>query len=130
MEISFQKKFDEIFRGNRSSWLKTGAGALIALYVTALSIFRVVKPAERSTAWRTMLVCVLCAAVCGALIAFLLTVKDRVKRRLAKGDRVNLFVRAYLGSGIWSLLLWCPTIFFFGIATICSIAVIQNMLKH
>ena len=49
---------------------------------------------------------------------FLLTMKDRVRRRLARGERVNLLVRAYLGMGIWSLLLWCPTIFFLGIVLI------------
>jgi hypothetical protein len=57
-------------------------------------------------------------AVCGGLLAFLLGMKNSVKRRLARGEKVNSFVGAYVGMGIWSLLLWCPIVFFLGIVLI------------
>jgi len=100
-------------------WLKIGGGILVALYATFQSFMRIgTKAEDRPTMWRVTLIALLVAAVCGGLIGFLLTMKDRVKRRLARGERVNLLVRAYLGMGIWSLLLWCPTIFFLGIVLI------------
>jgi hypothetical protein len=130
MRLPFYRKFDEVFRGERSTWLKAVCGVVIAAYITGTVFLRQGKGADRATHWRVAIIGVVFAAVAGGLIAFVLTMKDRVKQRLARGERVNLLARAYLGMGIWSLILWCPTIFFFGIATICSIAVVQNMLKH
>jgi hypothetical protein len=119
VRIPFQRKLDETFRSDRSMWLKIGGGVLVALFVTLQSFMRIGNGAEdRSTMWRVTLIGLLVAAVCGGLIGFLLTMKDRVRRRLARGERVNLLVRAYLGMGIWSLLLWCPTIFILGILLI------------
>ncbi len=130
MRLPFHRKFDEIFRGDRSTWLKGVCGVVVAAYITGSVFLRQEKSADRTTYWRVAIIGVVFAAIAGGLIAFLLTMKDRVKQRLARGERVNLLARAYLGMGIWSLLLWCPTVFFLGIATICSISVVQNMLKR
>ena len=130
MRLPFHRKFDEVFRGDRSTWLKAVCGVVVAAYMTGTVVLRQGKGAARATHWRVAIIGVVFAALAGGLIAFLLTMKDRVKRKIARGERVNPFARAYLGMGIWSLLLWCPTLFFVGIATICSIAVVQNILKH
>jgi hypothetical protein len=118
VRIPFQRKLDEAFRSDRSIWLKIGGGVLVALYVTFQSIMRQGKVEDRSIMWRVTLIALLVAVVCGGLISFLLSMKDRMTRRLARGERVNPFARAYLCMGIWSLLLWCPTIFFLGIVLI------------
>jgi hypothetical protein len=67
---------------------------------------------------RESLFTLLVVAASGGVIGFLLVMKDHVKRRIAGGEQVNLLVRAYFSMGIWSLLLWCPTIFFLGILLI------------
>jgi hypothetical protein len=36
---------------------------------------------------------------------------NRVKKKLATDERVNLLARPYTGMGIWTFL-WCPTILF------------------
>ncbi len=118
MRIPFQRKLDEIFRSDKSAWLKIGCGVLVALYVTIQSFMRLRKAEDRSSLWQVTLISLLVAVVSGGLIAFLLIIKDRVKQRIARGEHVNLLVRAYLGMGIWSLLLWCPTIFVVGILLI------------
>jgi drug/metabolite transporter (DMT)-like permease len=118
MRIPFQRTLDDVFRSDRSIWLKIGGGVLVALYVTFQSILRQGKVADRSIVWRVSIISLLVAVACGGLISFLLTMKDRMKQRLAKGERVNPLLRAYLCMGFWSLLLWCPTIFFFGIVLI------------
>ena len=118
MRIPFYRKLDETFRSDGSNWLKIGCGVLVALYVTFKGIMRQGKVEDRTMMWRVTIIALLFAVFCGGLISFLLIMKDRAKRRLARGERVNPFVRAYLGRGIWSLLLWCPTIFFLGIVLI------------
>jgi hypothetical protein len=118
MGIPFQRKLDDLFRNDRSIWLKIGGGVLVALYVTVQSILRQGKVADRSIVWRVSIISLLVAVAGGGLISFLLTMKDRMKQRLANGERVNPLLRAYLCMGIWSLLLWCPTIFFLGIVLI------------
>jgi ABC-type Fe3+-siderophore transport system permease subunit len=130
MRLPFHRKFDEVFRGERSTWLKAVCGVIVAVYITGSVFLRQEKRGDRATYWRVAIIGVVFAAVAGGLIAFMLQMKDRVKQKMAKGERVNPLARAYLGWGIWSLLLWCPTIFFLGIATICSIAVVGNILKH
>jgi hypothetical protein len=118
MGMPFQRQLDQLFRGKRSIWLKVGGGVLVALYLTLQSFWRNAKGADRATAVRVTLVGLVVAGIAGALIALFLAMKDRMKERLARGERVNLLARAYLGMGIWSLLLWCPTIFFLGILLI------------
>ena len=118
MRMPFHRKFDETFRSEGSTWLKVGGAVLVALYVTSQGFMRVGKGQDRAVVLRVTIIGLCLAAVAGGLIGFLLTMKDRVKRRLARGERVNLIARAYLGMGIWSLLLWCPTIFFLGIVLI------------
>jgi ABC-type spermidine/putrescine transport system permease subunit II len=95
-----------------------GGGVFVALFVTFESVVRQEMVADRATMWRVTLIALLVAALSGGLIAFFLTMKDQVKRRLLRGERVNPLIRAYLGMGIWSLLLWCPTVFFLGILLI------------
>jgi hypothetical protein len=118
VQIPFRRKLDETFRGDRSTWLKVGGGVFVALFVTFESVVRQEMVADRATMWRVTLIALLVAALSGGLIAFFLTMKDQVKRRLLRGERVNPLIRAYLGMGIWSLLLWCPTVFFLGILLI------------
>ena len=118
MRIPFHRKLDEIFRSDQSNWLKVGCGVLVALYVTFQGFTRQGKVEDRAMMWRVTIIALLFAVFCGGLISFLLIMKDRAKRRLARGERVNLLVRAYLCMGIWSLVLWCPTIFFLGIVLI------------
>jgi hypothetical protein len=115
MRIPFQRKLDDLFRSDRSIWLKIGGGVLVTLYVAVKSVFPQEKVADRAMVLRVSIISLLVALVCGGLISFLLTMKDRMKQRLAKGERVNPLLRAYLCMGVWSLLLWCPTIFFLGI---------------
>ena len=127
MRIPFQRKLDEIFRSDRSVWLKIGCGVLVGLYffthnLTIHSLTQLEKAEDRSTLWRVALFVLLVAAVSGGLTAFLLSMQDRVKQRIARGEDVNFLVRAYLGVGIWSLhFCWCPTIillcFLFAIVT-------------
>ena len=118
MRIPFQRKLDEIFRSDRSAWLKIAGGILVGLFVAIQSVMRLGKAEDRPTTWRETLIYLLVVPVSGGLIGFLLVIKDRVTRRIARGERVNFLVRAYLGMGIWSLLSWCPTIFFLGILLI------------
>jgi hypothetical protein len=118
MGLPFKRQLDQLFRGNRSIWLKVGGGVLVALYLTLQSFLRNAKGVDRATIVRVTSIGLVVAVVAGALIALLLAMKDRMKERLARGEKVNLLARAYLGMGIWSLLLWCPTIFFLGIVLI------------
>ena len=118
MRIPFQRKLDEIFGSDRSAWLKIAGGILVGLFVAIQSVMRLGKAEDRPTTWRETLIYLLVVPVSGGLIGFLLVIKDRVKRRIAGGERVNFLLRAYFGMGIWSLLLWCPTIFFLGILLI------------
>jgi len=116
--IPFHRQLDQVFRGDRSIWLKITGGVLVALYLTSRNFLRILKPEDRTTMWRVTFVALVVATIAGGLIGVMLTMNDRVKRRVARGEPVNLVVRAYLGLGIWSLLLWCPTLFFLGIVLI------------
>jgi hypothetical protein len=118
VRIPFQRKLDELFRSDSSAWLKIGGGILVGLCVAIQVVMRDGKAENRPTMGRETLFTLLVVAASGGVIGFLLIMKDHVKRRIAGGEQVNLLVRAYLGMGIWSLLLWCPTIFFLGILLI------------
>jgi hypothetical protein len=118
VRIPFQRKLDELFRSDSSAWLKFGGGILVGLCVAIQVVMRDGKAENRPTMGRETLFTLLVVAASGGVIGFLLIMKDHVKRRIAGGEQVNLLVRAYLGMGIWSLLLWCPTIFFLGILLI------------
>jgi hypothetical protein len=118
VRIPFQRKLDELFRSDSSAWLKIGGGILVGLCVAIQVVMRDGKAENRPTMGREALFTLLVVAASGGVIGFLLIMKDHVKRRIAGGEQVNLLVRAYLGMGIWSLLLWCPTIFFLGILLI------------
>ena len=118
MRIPFQRKLDELFRSDSSAWLKIGGGILVGLCVAIQVVMRDGNAENRPTMGSETLFTLLVVAASGGVIGFLLVMTDHVKRRIAGGQQVNLLVRAYLGMGIWSLLLWCPTIFFLGILLI------------
>jgi hypothetical protein len=118
VRIPFQRKLDEIFRSDSSAWLKIGGGILVGLFVAIQVVMRPGNAENRPTMSRETVFTLLVSAVSGGLIGFVLIMKDRVKRQIAGGEQVNLVVRAYFGMGIWSLLLWCPTIFLLGILLI------------
>jgi hypothetical protein len=118
VRIPFQRKLDELFRSDSSAWLKIGGGILVGLCVAIQVVMRDGKAENRPTMGRETLFTLLIVTASGGVIGFLLIMKDHVKRRIAGGEQVNLLVRAYLGMGIWSLFLRCPTIFFLGILLI------------
>jgi hypothetical protein len=130
MPLPFHRKFDEVFRGERSTWLKVACGVVVAAFIAGMVFLQQEKRGDRATYSRVAIISFVCTAVAGGLIALGLQMKDRVTQKIAEGERVNLIARAYLGMGFWSLVLWCPTIFFLGIATICSIAIVGSVLKH
>ena len=93
MRLPFHRKFDEIFRGERSTWLKAVCGVVVAAYITGSVFLRQEKRGDRASYWRVAIIGVVFAAVAGGLIAFMLQMKDRVKQKIAKGERVNPFAR-------------------------------------
>jgi hypothetical protein len=115
MPIPFRQSIDRTFKSDRPVRVKIALGVFVTLCMTVVGLVRSPKPPDPKTEMPLIIGGLIFATACGGVISYLLHVKDRVKHRLARGERVNLLARAYLGMGIWSLVLWFPTIFITGI---------------
>jgi hypothetical protein len=103
----------------RSIGLKMAGGSLVALLCFGVAVLRQFRNQARS-GWTSALLIgsFLFTALVGALIGFCLALRDHVRERKSKGERVHWVLRAYFDLGIVSLLLWSVMLFAAGIAGI------------
>ena len=108
MRIPFHSEFDEVFRGDRSVWLKMVGCALVTVFVVLISMARMAARGARGIelTGRAIVAAALVAAGIGALIGLTLALKDVVERRRAGGLPVNPVLRLYLGMRTVSLVVW------------------------
>jgi hypothetical protein len=110
----FHNELDEVFRGDRSIWLKIGGSAFVCASGALLHF-----NADPKATIAFELAMIAAMAVIGAVIGLMLSLRDVVRRRLAAGKPVNLLLRLYLGGGMGTLLGWILTIF--GLAILCAV---------
>jgi hypothetical protein len=118
---TFSDKLNATKWSVRSVSLKMAGGALLAAFVTGGSVLSLEPPRGDARSPRTpglLLGSVLFAAVTGALIGYLLAVRDLVLERRSSGQRVNPVMQAYFCWGVASLILWFITLFAVGIDAI------------
>jgi len=105
----------------RSVGLKMGGSAGIAASVVVGSVFWVNRPgggAKTPLTLAELLGYFLFAAATGAIIGYVLALRDLILERQARGQRIHPVLRAYFSSGLVSVFLWSVTGFVAGIGGI------------
>ena len=115
MRVPFGKELDEVFRGDRSIWLKVLGCGFVA---SALVVFMLLRERSGATAGNPgiqvsnsvlALIGVL-SAVGGCVLGVLLSLKDVVGRRINEGRTVHPLLRLYFASRFKSLAMWIVTV--------------------
>jgi len=107
MMFPFQDELNDLFRQNRSIWWKMLGGA--AATPIALLVAGIRQPPTVDLSPATIVIALVVAAVIGAGLAILLSLKDVVVRRQAAGQRVSWLLQVYFAKGRMSLLVWGVT---------------------
>jgi len=109
MLFPFHNEFDELFRGNRSIWLKMAGAAAATDLIVLLSGALNAQPGGLGLGPGTIAIVLVVAAVAGAGFAILLSLKDIVARRRSAGRHVSWLLRLYFTDGVVSFMLWSVT---------------------
>jgi hypothetical protein len=114
MRVPFQNELDEVFRSNRSIWLKIGGCSLVSIFIVLTGTFRFARQSSIQIQLSTSLLVILSliSGVLGAILGLMLALKDTIDHRLDRGDSINPILRLFFGSGKQSLLVWFVSILF------------------
>lgn len=103
--------FGKVISGDGPAILKIGAGAVVGGLIALKSLNRAGRNGDVNVPQGMTIPAVVCVAVVGAGIASLLLVRDAVRKRRDRGQRVPLLLRLYFANGWLSLPLWIITVF-------------------
>jgi hypothetical protein len=109
-KVPFQRELEDLFSSDKSIILKLLGGAFVGAVFSLRVLF---KKGDGASLGNTARVVVFVgAAIIGALVVLLLTLRDVVARRVDAGKSVNPILKAYFGRGNGCLMvfLWFCTI--------------------
>ncbi len=117
MLVPFRRQLGEIFRSDRPVGNKMIGGGFVMTFVAALYILKLDLHNHQQglpeIPWTSSLYfsTLGASALLGCLLGLALSLRDGVKHRIGRGDRVHPLLRLSLGSGGVSLGFWIATIF-------------------
>lgn len=109
--IPLGSSFNDLFAGGASVWLKIVGGAIATSVVVTLMALRSKRRGGMELPESPVVIAAVIggAAIVGAVLGGLLSMKDVVQNRLAAGKPVAFPLKLLFGFGMWSLLLvWFP----------------------
>jgi hypothetical protein len=108
MLLPFKDELDDLFRSDRSIWLKGFGGAALGILVALWGLFENDRPGGLNVVLDTIFVSG--SAVIGAAGVVLLSLKDVVARRFDNRRHVNWLLMLYFGHGPLSFFFWIVTV--------------------
>jgi len=120
--IPFRKQIEEVFRSDRSIWLKMTCGAFVGAML-ALFILSHAEAGEFPLA--AIVTLLVMYAALGAILGICLSVRDLVRRRISDGKPVSLPLRMYFNWGAVSGVIWTVTI----LAALTALIVLSRTLR-
>ena len=111
-KVPFQSEIEDLFASDKSIIIKLLGGAFVGAVLSLRVVFKGAKGNAATLSDTARVVVFIGAAVIGALVVLLLTLRDVVARRVERGKRVNPLLKAYFGRGNGCLMvfLWFCTI--------------------
>lgn len=106
MRVPFSRELNDLFRKDGLAWLKILGGGVVGAVVAVWTISKTAGAKGPKLGPTGRFWFVLATTIIGIVVALALTLKDVVRSRIDAGRPVNPLLRAFLGSGVLSLVLW------------------------
>lgn len=121
MKVPFSRELDEVFRSDRSVWLKIlGCGFVSAFLVVGVAIRSDLQVRGKPLATSTLITLGVLAAVAGCFLGLILSLRDTITRRTQEGRPVSRLARLYFVGGVECVFIWAFTLLFLaGLVTFC-----------
>ncbi|WP_076351769.1 hypothetical protein [Paludisphaera borealis] len=120
MRLPFRNELDEVFRSDKPVWLKIAGCAAVTGFVVVVSILRSRRQGSLGIDLTAQAIVALglASAALGAGVGLALALKDVVRRRLDRGERVNPLLVLFFGYGVRSRVVWVSVLAFVIMAAI------------
>lgn len=111
-KVPFQRELEDLFASDKSIVFKLLGGAFVGAVLSLKVAFKGGQGGGASFGSTARVVILAGAAIVGALVVLLLTLRDVVAQRADAGKPVNPILKAYFGrgNGCLMLFLWGCTI--------------------
>ena len=113
--VPFGKELDEVFRGDRSIWLKVlGCGFVASALVVSMLLRERSGAAHGQSGLQVsnpvLAIVGVLSAIAGCILGVLLSLKDVVRLRIDQGRAVHPLLSLYFASRFKSLAMWIVTV--------------------